>query len=95
VRFTWDAAKNRSNRKKHRIAFDTALRVFFDPLHLTRLDRVVDGEQRWQTMGMVDGVLLIMVAHTIVEEKEELIRIVSARRVTRQERLEYEEANEI
>jgi uncharacterized DUF497 family protein len=53
------------------------------------------GEERWQTIGMVNGVLLILVAHTVIDEKEEVLRIISARRVTRQERIEYEEASEI
>jgi uncharacterized DUF497 family protein len=44
---------------------------------------------------MVSGALLILVAHTVVDEKEEVLRIISARRVTRQERIEYEEASEI
>jgi uncharacterized DUF497 family protein len=64
-------------------------------LHLTRQDRVVEGEQRWQTIGMVDGVLLLLVAYAVVDEQEEVIRIISARRTTRQERIEYEEASEI
>lgn len=46
-------------------------------------------------IGMVNGVLLILVAYTVIDEEEELIRIISARRVTRQERIEYEEASEI
>ena len=56
---------------------------------------MVEGEERWQTIGMVNGVLLILVAYTVVDEKEEVLRIISARRVTRQERIEYEEANQI
>jgi uncharacterized DUF497 family protein len=44
---------------------------------------------------MVDGVLLILVAYTVIGEEDEVIRIISARRVTRQERIEYEEAHEI
>jgi uncharacterized protein len=92
---TWDEAKNRSNRRKHGISFDTAARVFLDPLHISRQDRIVEGEERWQTIGMVDGVLLILVAYTVIEEEDEVIRIISARRVTRQERIEYEEAHEI
>ncbi len=95
MRFSWDAEKNRGNRKKHGISFDTALRVFRDPLHLTRIDRVVDGEQRWQTIGLVEDVALIVVAYAVLDEEEEWIRIISARKVTRQERMEYEEANEI
>jgi uncharacterized protein len=39
----------------------------------------VEGEQRWQTIGMVNGVLLILVACTVVDEKEEALRIISAR----------------
>jgi uncharacterized protein len=95
MRLTWDEAKNRSNRRKHGISFDTAARVFLDPLHISRQDRIVEGEERWQTIGMVDGVLLILVAYTVIEEEDEVIRIISARRVTRQERIEYEEAHEI
>ena len=55
----------------------------------------MEGEERWQTIGMVNGVLLVLVAYTVADEKEEVTRIISARKVTRQERIEYEEANEI
>lgn len=95
MRFLWDETKNRGNRKKHGIGFDTAVQVFLDPLHLTCADRIVDGEQRWQTIGIVQGVLLVLVAYTVIDEGEEVLRIISARRVTRQERLAYEEASEI
>ena len=87
--------KDRTNRRKHGVGFDTAIRVFFDPMHLTRQDRVVEGEERWQTIGMVDGKVLMLVAHAAVDEEDEIIRILSARKVTRQERIEYEEANQI
>lgn len=95
MRFVWDEAKNRSNRRKHGIGFDTAAQAFFDPLHLTTADRVVEGEQRWQTIGLVDGVLLVLVAYTVLNEEDERIRIISARRVTPQERMAYEEADEV
>lgn len=95
MRFIWDAPKDRSNRRKHGIGFDTAALAFLDPFHITRQDRVVEGEARWQTIGMVDGVLLVLVAYAVVDEKEEVIRIISARKVTRQERSEYEEASQI
>ncbi|HVB55705.1 MAG TPA: BrnT family toxin [Candidatus Acidoferrales bacterium] len=87
--------KDRNNRRKHGIGFDTAARVFLDPFHLSRQDRVVEGEARWQTVGMVDGALLVLVAYSVVDEEEEVIRIISARKVTRQERIEYEEATKI
>ena len=95
MRFTWDALKDRSNRRKHGIGFDTASRVFLDPMHLTRQDRVVENEARWQTIGRVDGVLLVLVAYAVMNEEEEVIRIISARKVTRQEGIEYEEASKI
>jgi uncharacterized DUF497 family protein len=95
MRFSWNELKSRNNQLKHGVSFDTATRVFLDPLHISRLDRIVEGEERWQTIGMVNGVLLILVAYAVVDEKQEVIRIISARRVTRQERIEYEEASEI
>jgi uncharacterized protein len=95
MRLSWDEPKSRTNQRKHGISFDTASRVFLDPLHLSRQDRIVEGEERWQTMGMVNGALLIVVAYTVLDEEEEVFRIISARRVTRQERIEYEEANQI
>jgi hypothetical protein len=91
MRFTWDEQKNRGNRRKHGISFETATRVFLDPLHITRQDRIVEGEERWQSIGRVGGVLLVLVAY----DKDEVLCIISARRVTRQERIEYEDANEI
>jgi uncharacterized DUF497 family protein len=95
LRFSWNEPKSRSNQRKHGISFDTATRVFLDPLHISRQDRIVEGEERWQTIGMVNGVLLILVAHTVVDEEEEVVRIISTSRVTRQEQIEYEEASEI
>ncbi len=94
MRFEWDEAKDRRNRFKHRVSFETAIKVFFDPFHVSRQDRFVAGEERWQTIGMVDGVLILLVAHEIDEEGE-AIRIISARKATPRERTEYEEANEI
>ena len=95
MRFVWDESKNRGNRRKHGIGFDTAAQVFLDPMHLTRRDRITDGEERWQTIGTVGGVLLILVAYIVLDENDELFRIISARKVTRRERMEFEEANEV
>ncbi len=95
MQFGWDEPKNRSNLRKHGISFDTAVRVFLDPLHISRRDRVVDEEERWQTIGKVSDVLLVVVAYAVVEEEKELLQIISARRVTRQERIEYEETSEV
>ena len=95
MRLSWDEPKSRSNQRKHGISFDTASRVFLDPLHLSRQDRIVEGEERWQTVGMVNGTLLILVAYILMDEEEEILHLISARRAIRQERIEYEQASQI
>lgn len=90
--FSWDEAKNESNRRKHGVSFEAARLVFDDPQHVSRLDRVEGDEERWQTIGNAGGIVLLLVAHTWREAGgEEHIRIISARRATRQERKFYEE----
>jgi hypothetical protein len=92
ISFEWDEVKAETNRQKHGITFSRAKFVFEDPFALTEQDRIVTGELRWQTVGLVEGVAILLVAHTIIERGEdELIRIVSARLATRQERNRYEE----
>ena len=99
VRFAWDETKNRSNQRKHGgIAFEMAVQVFRDPFRLTRHDRIEGGEERWQTLGVVHGVTVLLVAHTITEDDDEgepveVIRIISARRATPRERKRYEQEN--
>ena len=46
MRFEWDEAKNRTNRDKHHVSFETASEIFDDPIHVSRPERIVDGEQR-------------------------------------------------
>ena len=67
-RFTWDEDKNLSNQRKHGVSFELAARVFLDPLHLSVQDRVENGEQRWQTLGLIGGVAVVLVAHTFTED---------------------------
>jgi hypothetical protein len=62
--------------------------VFDDPYHLTSQDREVEGEPRWQTIGMVNGIQMILGAHT-VDEDDDLVRILSARKATPRERNIY------
>lgn len=90
--FEWDEKKAEINFRKHGIRFEEAARVFDDPFALSDQDRIENGEQRWQTIGMVGGCLLLLVAHTVRLEDEgiEVVRIFSARRVDRKERRRYE-----
>jgi uncharacterized DUF497 family protein len=94
TRYEWDTQKATINLRKHGICFETAIRVFSDPNAVVSQDRIEKGERRWQTIGIVDGVLMLLVAHTVREEKDfEVLRIISARRVTRNERRRYEKEN--
>ena len=92
MEFAWDERKNLANQRKHRISFETAVLVFDDPFHLSTQDREVSGELRWQTIGMVKGIQLVLVAHTL-DEDAEVIRILSARKATRRERNIYAQNN--
>ena len=91
MRFEWDPAKELANRNKHGIGFADAATVFNDPLHVSKLDGYDSGEERWQAIGMSDGVLLLLVVHCHRDDDDgEIIRIISARRTTRSERRDYE-----
>lgn len=92
VRFEWDQAKAKSNERKHGVRFIDAMLVFADPYALVEQDRVEGGEVRWQTLGLVAGIVLLLVAHTVRHESDdEIIRIISARRAVRKERTRYDE----
>ena len=95
MNFEWDPEKDAINRAKHGVSFETAALVFDDPFHLSVIDRVVEGEERWRTMGQIGGLVILVVAHTYIEnDGKETIRIISARKATRSERRYYERQND-
>jgi len=93
LRFEWDPVKARSNQRKHGVSFEDAMLVFEDPYAMFAQDRNDEaGETRWQAIGMVGGLVVLLVAHTVREEGEdEIVRLISARRATREERGQYEQ----
>ncbi len=93
IRIEWDKTKADSNLRKHGVSFEIATRVFADSFALVKQDRIEDGEHRWQTLGLVDGYLLLLVAHTVRNDVDgtEVIRIISARRAEPKERKRYEQ----
>jgi uncharacterized DUF497 family protein len=92
IRFSWDEKKSRLNLAKHRVSFEIAKLVFEDPHSISLFDRIKDGEERWQTLGVAASAALLLVAHADYEESgEEVIRIISARKATPHERKIYEE----
>lgn len=89
--FEWDNHKAVTNLRKHGVSFELARRVFADPNALSRQDRIENGEYRWQTIGKIEGQLVLLVAHTVQDHFDgEIIRIISARRATSQEKRQYE-----
>jgi uncharacterized protein len=93
VHWTWDPGKASTNRVKHGLSFETAVLVFDDPLHASQPDPHPDGD-RWQTIGLV-GPVLLLVVHTWpdADEGEPAGRIISARKATAHERRAYEEGS--
>jgi uncharacterized DUF497 family protein len=92
LRWTWDPAKDRTNRRKHGIGFATAALVFDDPLSLSRPDTYPD-EERWQTVGLI-GAATVLVVHTAPQPGqggERPGRIIGARKAAPRERKAYEE----
>lgn len=88
-RIVWDERKNRTNVTKHGLGFEEASGAFFDPLALTVDDHTHSWyELRFITLGKTKSDKLVVVFFT---ENEQEIRIISARRPTRTERLDYEE----
>jgi uncharacterized DUF497 family protein len=93
IEFEWYPAKARSNLAKHGVDFEIATKVFEDSFALVEPDFSASVEERWRTVGLVNGVLLLLVAHTVYEEGDvEVVRIISARRADPAERSKYERA---
>ena len=89
MHFEWDPRKAAENLAKHDVSFEEAATVFRDPLSATGSDpdHSTD-EERFVTFGMSTGGRLLAVAHT---DRDDTIRIISARPVTPNERKIYEE----
>jgi uncharacterized DUF497 family protein len=88
MRFEWDHKKAEGNIKKHRISFDEAVTVFYDPLTATFYDPDHSvGERRFITVGFSSRGRLLVVAHV---ERAGSTRIISARLATAQERKRHE-----
>ena len=95
MHWIWDEEKNRTNRRDHQVSFETAQLVFDDPLAITLPDPF-PGEERWRTVGSPSNSIdvILFVVHTwpeVDETGEEIGRIISARKATRNERRAYEE----
>jgi uncharacterized protein len=89
MNFEWDETKANSNLSKHNISFDEATTIFGDPLAITFSDPMhSEGEDRFLTFGHSSDGRFIVVAHT---DRDDRIRVISAREMTRKERSDYEQ----
>ncbi|MFB8788104.1 MAG: BrnT family toxin [Potamolinea sp.] len=91
MEFEWNQNKAELNLEKHYVSFQEAATVFNDPLSFTFPDPEHSiGESRYVIIGISRFGQLLVVAHT---ERGEKVRIISARKATRQERRFYEEGS--
>ena len=87
--FEWDSKKAKSNLKKHTVDFDEAKTIFDDPEFITFLDvEHSTDEERYITLGLSYKRRLLIVAHA---DRNDAIRIISARKVTKHEEKFYQE----
>ncbi len=88
-RFEWDPAKDAANRAKHGVTFDEAVSAFGDPQSLLRHDPDHSLEEsRYLLLGESKRGRLLVVSFT---DRPPNTRIISARRATPRERVQYEE----
>ena len=90
--YEWDPAKAQANVKKHRVTFEEAASVFLDPSALTFLDPDHSDEEDHEiTIGRSARQRVLFVAHA---PRDGRLRIISARKASRKEQKQYEEATQ-
>lgn len=90
LKVEWNKSKARDNYAKHGVSFEHAKEVFDDPFAIEFLDDRRDyGEERLIMMGMVEGRLF----YVVYTERADAIRLISARRATKNEQETYFKEN--
>jgi uncharacterized protein len=89
IQFEWDRKKAETNLHKHHIDFENACEVFFDPFLKVMDQEIHNGQIREAIVGMTINWRLLYVVYSMLED--DILRIISARAVTKQERKKYEE----
>jgi len=91
--FEWDPVKAKSNLVKHKVSFERASTIFLDSLAVSLFDDEHSyDEDRWITMGKDKSGIIIVAVHTFkkINAGSCNIRIISARKANKKERLQYE-----
>ncbi len=86
MRFSWDPRKAASNVRKHGVTFEEATTVFADPLAML----ITDAVHASRTLIIGESIRRRLLLTVFVEQDEEQIRLISARRATNHERRNYE-----
>jgi len=87
ITFEWDSQKASANLHKHGVSFELACESFFDPFLVRLDDEVIDNELREKILGMTANWKTLYVVYIM---RDDIIRIISARFVTLEEREIYE-----
>lgn len=90
MKFTWDPQKASNNLRKHGVSFDEAVTVFKDPLAYI-FDDSEHSQDEHREIIIGTSALRRMLLVCFVERQEDIIRLISARRATRNEINDYEE----
>ena len=87
--FEWNDTKAKKNLKKHGVSFEEAQSVFFDDNAIQFWDdNHSDREERFLMLGMSHKIRILLVVHCYRED-ESTIRVISARKATKKEKMEY------
>lgn len=91
ISFEWDSEKAEINLKKHDVSFEEAKTVFYDPNALLIADpEHSEDEDRFIILGISNNSKVLIVCHCY-RENDEVIRIISARKATTNEKKQYGE----
>lgn len=93
MEYEWD--ENRTNQLKHGLSFETAVEIFDGRFRITEAAVAVKGEERQKTIARLDEQLIVLVVY-VLRQKDgtlDVVRVISARKASRDERLRYDRAN--
>lgn len=91
MRFEWDKNKAIENSWKHDVTFELGARIFLDPNRLEEFDRRESpNEDRWKTIGQIEHGVFVVV-YTVRDNNGEVIRLISARKATKNEQSKYQQ----
>ena len=89
MKLIWDRHKNEINIEKHGLDFADAYKVFTSPMMVGLDERKEYGEERWIGIGLLESARVVVIVFT--EPEEDIIRVISFRKATTEERKKYEQ----